>query len=74
MNAHELVMALIRWCLYIKDLSVIDYRAFLEHIYFISICSNRLMHDDFKDAAYYAAIRKMLSQLALLLSQNVIIV
>ena len=59
LNAYELIGASIKWCLNIDKLTVCDHRAFLEHLYFLSI---RAMHDDFKDSAhveYDSAIRKV---------------
>ena len=41
--------ASIRWCLDIDTLSIKDYKAFLQHIDFISV---HAMHDYFKDSAH----------------------
>lgn len=59
LNAYELMGASILWLLDIDDLNVVDYKAFLEHMHFMTV---RAMHDDFKDSAhveYDTAIRKM---------------
>ena len=58
LNAYELIGASARWCLECDGLTARDYRAFLEHINFISV---RAMHDAYKDTAhtqYDAAVRK----------------
>ena len=59
LNAYELMAASTMWCLDIDDLTVTDYRAFLEHMHFIAV---RAMNDDFKDAAHVAydtSVRKL---------------
>lgn len=59
LNCYELVTASIRWCLDIEGLTVKDFRAFLEHICFMS---SRARQNDFHDSThieYDKDIRKL---------------
>lgn len=59
LNAYELIEASSKWCLNIEDLTVKDYRVFIQHMAFIA---NRAKSDEFKDCAhteYDAEIRKL---------------
>ena len=63
LNAYELILASISWCQSIEGLSIVDMKAFLDHM---ALIANRAMHDDFKDGAHYeydCAIRKMAEKL-----------
>ena len=63
LNAYELMLASITWCQSIEGLSIVDMRAFLDHM---ALIANRAMHDDFKDGAHYeydCTIRKMAEKL-----------
>ena len=59
LNAYKLIKSSIKWCLDIPELTISDYRAFLQHIAFVA---NRAKSDDFKDTAhidYDCEIRKL---------------
>ena len=49
LNPHELIAASCLWCRDIQELTRADNRAFIEHIYFISIHTK---DDYFKDSAH----------------------
>ena len=58
-NCYELICATTQWASGIKELSVADLRALMDHINFLA---NRAMHNDFIDQAhtdYDEAIRKL---------------
>ena len=63
LNAYELIAASSLWCLEIQNLTVADYKAFIEHICLIAI---RAKDDYYKDSAhvdYVLAVRRAAEKL-----------